>query len=113
MIWAPPRTWARAISAAASKSPSATNRLNFRLPRTLVRSPIKTGRLSTSISSASTPDTSDFEWIGTRRGFLPSTARARARMCAGVVPQQPPTMLTQPSSRNRSSAAAMRSGVSG
>ena len=34
---------------------------------------------------------------GIRRGGSPCTASAIARMCAGVVPQQPPTMFTQPS----------------
>ena len=33
-------------------------------------------------------------------------------MCAGVVPQQPPTMLTQPSFMKRSSSAESDSGVS-
>ncbi len=58
MTWAPFLTCARAISAAASNWPSATRRLNFRLPSTLVRSPTRTGRLSTSTSSASMPETS-------------------------------------------------------
>ena len=34
------------------------------------------------------------------RGGLPSTASAIAAMCAGVVPQQPPTRLTRPASAN-------------
>ena len=33
---------------------------------------------------------------GTARGRLPSAICAMARMCAAVVPQQPPTMLSQP-----------------
>ena len=36
---------------------------------------------------------------GTWRGGLSFTASAMARMCAGVVPQQPPTMLTSPRAR--------------
>ena len=36
---------------------------------------------------------------GTLRGGKPRTASAIAVMCAGVVPQQPPTMLTKPFSR--------------
>ena len=37
---------------------------------------------------------------GIRRGGSPSTARAIACVCSGVVPQQPPTRLTRPSSAN-------------
>jgi hypothetical protein len=35
-----------------------------------------------------------------------------ARICSGVVPQQPPTMLTSPSRANPPMKAAMVSGVS-
>ncbi len=90
MTWAPFLTCARAISAAASKSPSAIRRLNLRLPSTLVRSPTSTGRLSTSTSSRSMPETSVLAWIAGRRGLRPAAAAASARMWAGVVPQQPP-----------------------
>ena len=41
-----------------------------------------------------------------RRGRLPSAICAMARMCAAVVPQQPPTMFSQPFSTKRSSCAA-------
>ena len=58
------------------------------------------------------PETSVFVWIAGRRGFRPSAAAARARMCAGVVPQHPPTMLSQPSAMKRDSCAASDSGVS-
>ena len=43
-------------SAAASISPSAISRLNLRLPRTLVRSPTNSGRLSIVSSTASMPE---------------------------------------------------------
>ena len=50
---------------------------------------------------------------GQRPRREPATARAMARICSGVVPQQPPTMLTKPLRRefapgSRPSAAASR-----
>jgi hypothetical protein len=39
--------------------------------------------------------------------------RASAAMCAGVVPQQPPTMFNPSSSTKRISQSASSSGVSG
>ncbi len=41
----------------------------------------------------------------TRRGGTSFTASAIARMCSGVVPQQPPTMLTKPLRANSRAAA--------
>ena len=46
------------------------------------------------------------------RGALPSTTPAIAAMCAGVVPQQPPTRLTKPLSANSARTAAVSSGDS-
>ncbi len=46
------------------------------------------------------------------RTCLPSTARAIAPMWAGVVPQQPPTMLRKPASANSASTSAVCSGSS-
>ena len=44
---------------------------------------------------------------------MPSTASAIAAMCSGVVPQQPPTMLTKPAAaRTRAAARRSSSGVS-
>ena len=80
---APLLTWARAISPASSNLPSAISRLNLRLPSTLVRSPTITGRLSSSISSVSMPETSVCVASGTRRGLRPAAAAASAWMCAG------------------------------
>ena len=37
---------------------------------------------------------------GIGRGVLPATASAMARMWSGVVPQQPPTILTRPGAAN-------------
>ena len=47
-----------------------------------------------------------------RAARRPSTARTIARMCSGVVPQQPPTMLTKPLAANSRSMAAVSRGVS-
>ena len=51
--------------------------------------------------------------LGGTRGGRPRTAAAIASMCAGVVPQQPPTTLTQPRSANSRTRPAVISGVSG
>src|SRR6185436_2922940 len=45
-----------------------------------------------------------------RPGWNMRTERTRSRMCAGVVPQQPPTTLA-PASRKRRAQVAMYSGV--
>ena len=45
-------------------------------------------------------------------GWLLETAWAIAEMCAGVVPQQPPTRFTQPAAANSPMTSAMCSGVS-
>ncbi len=44
----------------------------------------------------------------TLRGGRPSTAAAIARICSGVVPQQPPTMLTKPLRANSPMQARRR-----
>src|SRR5699024_1641858 len=48
---------------------------------------------------------------GKIRGGRPSTASAIARMWSGVVPQQPPMMLTRPDWANSASTGAISSGV--
>jgi hypothetical protein len=47
------------------------------------------------------------------RGAAPRTASAMARMCSGVVPQQPPTMLSQPFFAHSPMIGAMSLGVAG
>src|SRR5216683_1944686 len=72
---------------------------NFGEPVTLVRSPMFTKFMPGRIVSASRPLRRVCGSIrGGRRGGKPRTAWAMAWMCAGVVPQQPPTMFSQPSS---------------
>ena len=49
---------------------------------------------------------------GIARGGSPPTASAIARMCAGVVPQQPPMMFTSPERANSPTSADIVSAVS-
>jgi len=49
---------------------------------------------------------------GIWRGWAPSAASAMAAICAGVVPQQPPTMLTSPASSHSRTCAAVSSAAS-
>ena len=75
------------------------SRLNLRLPRTLVRSPTRSGRLSSVSSTASRPETRQRRWLrDAPRGAGPRPARPGRVTWAGVVPQQPPTRLSQPAS---------------
>src|SRR6266540_3725762 len=48
-----------------------------------------------------------------RRGGTPRTRSAIARMCSGVVPQQPPTIFSQPFATHAASLGANDSAVSG
>jgi len=48
---------------------------------------------------------------GRARGGTPATAWASARMCAGVVPQQPPTTFTNPERANSLISAAISPAV--
>ena len=58
------------------------------------------------------PLTAGASVVGGTRGARPRARAAMAVMWAGVVPQQPPTMFTQPSSRKRLSLKARLGGVS-
>src|SRR5260370_38873516 len=51
--------------------------------------------------------------VSTRRGLQSRTASVIARMCSGVVPQQPPTRLSQPFSAHFRSLGASVWGRSG
>src|SRR5207237_1187414 len=50
--------------------------------------------------------------FGRSRGGTPSTAAAMALIWSGVVPQQPPTILTRPARANSPSIPAIASGLS-
>ncbi|MNC87959.1 hypothetical protein D3C83_37370 [compost metagenome] len=61
----------------------------------------------------SSPDSrSLWSGAGILRGGSVFTARAMAPICSGVVPQQPPAMLTKPASANSFSSDEVMSGVS-
>ena len=63
--------------------------------------PTFTNRLLSSMFSGSSPDRRHLATAAGRwRGLRPRTPAAISRMCSGVVPQQPPTMLTSPDSPN-------------
>ena len=82
-------------------------------PVMLVRSPTLTKRLSSSIVNGSRPERRIAEGtVAGRRGGCWTTASAIAEMCAGVVPQQPPTMLTKPASANSPTTAAVSAAAS-
>ena len=80
---------------------------------TFVRSPTFTKLVSGPIVTGSRPDRrSRCGTSGTARGASPATAALIARMCAGVVPQQPPTTFTIPATANSRSTLDVKSGVS-
>src|SRR4051794_8045216 len=79
-----------------------------------VRSPILTKFVSGRIVNASKPLKRVFGGVSAgMRGGNPATPSAIALICAGVVPQQPPTILSQPFSAHSFNCGARVSGVSG
>ncbi len=79
---------------------------------TLVRSPIMTNPVSGPISNGSRPlNRVRAGGAGTGRGGRPATACAIRAMCAGVVPQHPPTTFTMPASANAPSIPAVSAGA--
>jgi hypothetical protein len=113
MIWAPFSTCWRATARASSKRPSRIILAKAREPVTLVRSPTFTNSDSGPTLKGSRPDRrSFFSTWGTLRGVTRLTASAIALMCAGEVPQQPPTIFTRPLRAHSTISAASCSGVS-
>jgi hypothetical protein len=110
---APLRTCSSATSTAAAKSPAFTRPANLADPVTLVRSPTMMKFESGRISRLSRPLQCAYgRGAGGRRGATSRTASAMARMCSGVVPQQPPTRLTSPLWANSRMSAAVSAGRS-
>jgi len=105
-ICAPSRTIPRAISNAWSYCFSLINLANLRLPDTLVRSPAIRNAGSSRTVSISRPLRVIFcTWLSSplavtllSGAWFCRTILATASMCSGVVPQQPPIILTSPSS---------------
>ena len=78
-----------------------------------VRSPTLTKRLDSSMTTGSRPDRRSATGTSAgSRGVPPEAASAIAAMWSGVVPQQPPTMLTRPAEANSPTTRDIWSGVS-
>jgi hypothetical protein len=89
-------------------------RLTAREPTELTRSPTSIGFGSWCSGVARMPlETIGMSGTSRRRCGRPPTAATTARMCSGVVPQQPPTSETPRSTTNSRSAAASGAGSSG
>ena len=113
IICAPLSTCWRATATASSYFSSRIRRANILLPVTLVRSPTFTNSVESSMFKASRPDSLVLTAMsGTTRIGHTDTFAAIAAMCSGVVPQQPPTMLTKPARANSSSKLEVSAGVS-
>ena len=113
MICAPFSTCCRATATASSYFSSRISRAKALLPVTFARSPTFTNKDSSSIFKASRPDKRVLtEMSGTTRIGNDVTFAAMASMCSGVVPQQPPAILTSPARANSSSKAEVSAGVS-
>jgi hypothetical protein len=114
--FAPPRTWSRATSRALSYWSASMSFRKRAEPVTLVRSPIIWKFESPRIGSVSRPEKKvvrargSASGAGSGRGRTLATDSAIARMWAGVVPQQPPTMLTRPLVANSPTSASRRRG---
>ena len=86
---------------------------NLAEPVTFVRSPTFTKGISGVRTKGSRPESRIRRGTsGIGRGALPATASAMARIWSGVVPQQPPTMLTRPDSANSPTSLPIASGLS-
>ena len=109
---APSSTCLRAMLSASLYFFSLISRRNLREPATLHRSPTFTKLFSAFTSSSSRPESQSVCGRGAGWwGLYPVASWAKRAMWAGVVPQQPPRMLTSPWSRYSFTSAAMMSGV--
>mmetsp|Transcript_13478 Transcript_13478/g.42218 ORF Transcript_13478/g.42218 Transcript_13478/m.42218 type:complete len:258 (+) Transcript_13478:2133-2906(+) len=111
---APLSAWCLAMSSALSYSPPMISFLNLIEPARLQRSPRLTKpRVPRSTVHASRPEICILGMpviVGLTRGLTDATAFANAPMCSGVVPQQPPSMLTMPRSANCFTSSANSAG---
>ena len=82
-------------------------------PVTLVLSPTLMNSESSLITKGSKPDNCVYIcWEGIILGFKPFISFAMAAICAGVVPQQPPAIFTNPLSANSFRSEDVSSGLS-
>ena len=111
---APLSTCCRAMERASSKFSSRTSRRKRGEPVMLVLSPtITRGALWPSSLRGSRPLSRVAAAVfGSSRGAQALTLSAMARICSGVVPQQPPTMLSSPSPARPPRALLVSLGVS-
>ena len=110
---APSSTCFRAMSSASSYFFCWISRKNRREPATLHRSPIFKKLICGDTTSLSNPESCMYSGAaGLRCGTAFSTIRVYSAICSGVVPQQPPTILTSSSSMNSLICPAIFSGVS-
>ena len=114
IICAPLSTCCRATSNASVYWFSRIKRANLAEPVTLVRSPTLIKSDSCRSFNGSSPAKVNSALKGARvsavflaravpgrgRGAIPCTTSTMALICAGVVPQQPPTILRKPDSAN-------------
>ena len=113
-VWAPPSTWLRAIGTSSSSRSSSASCFTLREPCVLSRSPIIIGAGSWRSATAVIPlETIQAPRPGRGAGARDPTAAARARVCSGVVPQQPPTMFTPCSTTNSRRISAIGSACIG
>ena len=97
IICAPFSTCCNATATASSNLPSMIKRLKMAEPVTLLRSPTFTNKVFSSMVSASKPERRQATFLGSIvLGLTPSTDSAIPLICAGVVPQQPPTIFKNP-----------------
>ena len=101
ITWAPFSTCCLATETASSYFSSIMSFAKALDPVTLVRSPTLTNKDWSSISRGSSPDSLVIvARVGIFRGGKLATSSAMALIWAGVVPQQPPAILTKPLSAN-------------
>ena len=111
--WAPFSTCSLATVKASSYCSSFMRRAKRLEPDTLVRSPTLIKLLDGSMVKGSRPLTRVTGLcLGSVLGLNLAAVAAMAAMCAGRVPQQPPTMLIHPFSRYFAKVSAIVSGVS-
>ncbi|GIT12750.1 MAG: hypothetical protein CM1200mP34_1560 [Verrucomicrobiales bacterium] len=114
IICAPFSTCCRATASASSYWSFLISLAKRGEPVTLVRSPTLTKLDSGRTVNASMPLSRNHgSGLAKRLGSQSATALAISRICPGVVPQQPPTMFSQPLAAQSCNCGANDSGVSG
>ena len=108
-IWAPAASWAMASPSTWSWLPLRSASFILRFPVGLMRSPMTPTWPGASAQRPWGPHTAKRSGSSRRAGTRAASSARSAATCAGVVPQQPPTMVT-PASSMPATAAAYSSG---